>query len=249
MLRSWTIVVLAALLCARSAWAEPFTGNWKLVGVWTPKGASAARGVWDIFEESHNWRAYFDASGKGMYGTWHFDGRTLTLGADEVGGGTNLGSYEARMQDGYLYLVGVGGNAGYGFKLARAGQAGASDGNPGPPSAAPAASSAAAVTTSPGRRPPDGLYNVTNLSSLHFVGQLEIRGDGYRGLEASGPFHPFGVGANGTLNLSAGLAGLEGCRIVGARYAGTNNIGQPMIKIRYVSPRGFNEELDATKER
>jgi hypothetical protein len=29
---------------------------------------------------------------------------------------------------------------------------------------------------------------------------------------------------------------------------GLSKIGQPVIKIRYVSPNGFNEKLEATKE-
>ena len=50
------------------------------------------------------------------------------------------------------------------------------------------------------------------------------------------------------LPQGGGLAGLEGVRITGANYMGLSKIGQPVIKIRYVSPNGFNEELEATKE-
>ena len=98
-----------------------------------------------------------------------------------------------------------------------------------------------------GAMPPDGLYTVTNLGSLHAVGELEIRGASYRGLEASGAFKAL-RGSAASLEFSGGLAGLEGCRITGANYMGLSKIGQPVIKIRYVSPRGFNEELEATKE-
>jgi hypothetical protein len=98
-----------------------------------------------------------------------------------------------------------------------------------------------------GAMPPDGLYTVTNLGALHAVGELEIRGASYRGLEASGPFKAL-RGTAAALEFSGGLAGLEGCRITGANYMGLSKIGQPVIKIRYVSPRGFNEELEATKE-
>lgn len=99
-----------------------------------------------------------------------------------------------------------------------------------------------------GAMPPDGLYNVTNLGALHHVGDLEIRGATYRGLEASGPFKPLG-GNGAALIFTGGLAGLEDVRITGANYMGLSKIGQPVIKIRYVSASGFNEELEATKER
>ena len=110
-------------------------------------------------------------------------------------------------------------------------------GNPNNP---PAAAKAGAM-------PPDGLYNVTNLGALHAVGELEIRGASYRGLEASGPFKQLG-GSGNALVFTGGLAGLEGVRITGANYMGLSKIGQPVIKIRYVSANGFNEELEATKE-
>ena len=99
-----------------------------------------------------------------------------------------------------------------------------------------------------GVMPPDGIYNVTNLGDLHSVGALEIRGATYRGLEAAGPFKAL-LGNGAALNFSGGLAGLEGARITGANYMGLSKIGQPVIKIRYVSSGGFNEELEATKER
>jgi hypothetical protein len=110
---------------------------------------------------------------------------------------------------------------------------------PGANATAPAANAAA--------MPPDGIYNVTNLGALHAVGVLEIRGASYRGLEAAGPFKALG-GNGAALDFSGGLAGLEECRITGANYMGLSKIGQPVIKIRYVSPKGFNEELEATKE-
>lgn len=113
------------------------------------------------------------------------------------------------------------------------------------PQPAPAAN---ANTPAPnGAMPPDGLYNVTNLGALHSVGQLEIHGATYRGLEASGAFKPLG-GTGAALVFTAGLAGLEGQRITGANYMGLNKLGQPVIKIRYTSVNGFNEELEATKE-
>jgi hypothetical protein len=94
--------------------------------------------------------------------------------------------------------------------------------------------------------PPDGLYNVTNLGSLHSVGELEIKGATYRGLEASGPFKAL-KGTPKELDFSEGLAGLDR-KIKGANYAGLNKLGQPMIKIRYTGSTGFNEELEAVKE-
>ena len=95
--------------------------------------------------------------------------------------------------------------------------------------------------------PPDGLYNVTNMPALHSVGALEIRGGSYRGLAASGAFKPL-RGTGVALEFSGGIAGLEGCRLTEAKYMGLSKIGQPVIKIRYVSPKGFSEELEATKE-
>ncbi len=35
---------------------------------------------------------------------------------------------------------------------------------------------------------------------------------------------------------------------MGANYMGFNKLGQPMIKIRYAGPKGFNVELEATQE-
>jgi hypothetical protein len=100
---------------------------------------------------------------------------------------------------------------------------------------------------SAGTMPPDGLYTVTNMNALHAVGVLEIHGASYRGLEASGPFKAL-RGKPSALEFTGGLSGLEGDRITGANYMGLSKIGKPVIKIRYVSSKGFNEELEATKE-
>lgn len=83
---------------------------------------------------------------------------------------------------------------------------------------------------------PSGVYTCAKISSgagLMGFGHVEIKGNTYRGLDLSGPFAPFTVDGGGNINWTAGLKGMEDVKIISSVYAGSDNLGRPMLYINY----------------
>jgi hypothetical protein len=119
-----------------------------------------------------------------------------------------------------------------------------------PPVQQPAIQSNTATASAQGSVP-SGYYTCSKISSgagLMIFGNLEIQGNTYRGLDTSGPFAPFTVGAGGNLGFSQGLKGMEDVRIISTTYAGHDEAGRPLILIHYQGTYAA-DRIDCIKER
>lgn len=99
--------------------------------------------------------------------------------------------------------------------------------------------------------PPDGLYQCNMISGGMYIhiGTLEIRGNTYRAFNKNGGFHPFTVDGSGNMNFSAGLSGMpDGFKLTSCGYAGSDHVGRPLIKIRYVGASNAHDTIDAVRE-
>jgi len=97
---------------------------------------------------------------------------------------------------------------------------------------------------------PDGVYTLMKISggSLMNLGTLEIKGQTYR-LNEEGQFAPFTEDEAGNITWSAGLDILPDGWKLGKSTVGKDSQGKPLIEIRYTSPRGAAEVIDAVKEK
>ncbi len=87
---------------------------------------------------------------------------------------------------------------------------------------------------------PGGLYVCSKISSgagLMGFGNIEIRGNTYRGTDVTGGFAPFSIDGGGRIKFSSGLTGIESDYDLGNSYVGKNNSGQPTIFVRWVHTR------------
>lgn len=98
--------------------------------------------------------------------------------------------------------------------------------------------------------PPDGVYVCQKIGQTYMgLGNLDIRGNQYRGIGPDGGFHPFSVSGNGQITWSAGITGLpNGWTIRASFYAGLEHMGRPIIKIDYTSSSGWNDRIDCVRE-
>ncbi|MBI5172829.1 MAG: hypothetical protein SFV17_08970 [Candidatus Obscuribacter sp.] len=98
--------------------------------------------------------------------------------------------------------------------------------------------------------PPSGKYVAQKISpggQLMGLGNLEIRGNSYRGI-AGGGMAPFSV-SGGNIVWSAGITGLpEGWVIRKSVYRGLDHMGRPYIQVYYRSKSGFNDCFDCVRE-
>jgi hypothetical protein len=125
---------------------------------------------------------------------------------------------------------------------------------PAPPTAPAPAPPAAPAPQAPGETaqgaPPDGTYVCQKIGQTYTgLGNLDIRGNQYRGIGPDGGFHPFSVSGNGQITWSAGITGLpDGWTIRASFYAGLEHMGRPIIKIDYTSRAGWNDRIDCVRE-
>ena len=99
--------------------------------------------------------------------------------------------------------------------------------------------------------PPNGLYQCNMLSGGMYIhiGTMEINGNTYRAFNKNSGFHPFTVDGSGNMNFSAGLSGMpEGFKLTSCGYAGSDHVGRPLIKIRYVGASNAHDTIDAVRE-
>lgn len=138
-------------------------------------------------------------------------------------------------------------------------QAGAHKSTPGQaiPHTPPAASTNTKAPADAGDRlpegqgaPPNGKYVAQKISpggQLMGLGELEIRGNSYRGI-AGGGMAPFSA-SGGNIIWSAGITGLpDGWVIRKSVYRGLDHMGRPYIQVYYRSKAGFNDCFDCVRE-
>lgn len=99
--------------------------------------------------------------------------------------------------------------------------------------------------------PPSGSYVCHKISGSADItlGNLDISGNSYRGIESSGGMSPFTVSGGDQITWSAGLDGLpKGWALVSSKYIGSDEHWRPLIRIYYrAATRGALECIDCYK--
>jgi hypothetical protein len=109
---------------------------------------------------------------------------------------------------------------------------------------------AIAADRAPAGPPPDGVYTCTMTigGMLSTLGKLELREGRYRGFSGE-RFAPYTSDPDGGLTLTAGLRGMpEGTSLLSVKHVGPDRRGRALIKIRYRSPRGATQVIDAIQQ-
>lgn len=89
-------------------------------------------------------------------------------------------------------------------------------------------------------KPPDGTYHCVMWTAGMMInlGDLEIHGNTYRGLNTSKGFHSYVVDPNDNMTLSSGLNGMPaGFTLKSLGWVGSNSQGRPMIKIGFIGKK------------